>query len=96
MTSPDNKVTGPTGNRIAPIMIPTTIRVKVAASAKAAAPKNLTNSNLPRLTGAVNRYLRVPVFASPAIVSPATTPIVSGKNNGIARIIAVKPTNIPF
>ena len=35
-------------------------------------------------------------MASPAIVSPATTPIVSGKKSGIARIIAVKPTKRPF
>ena len=36
------------------------------------------------------------MLASPAIVSPATTDIVSGKKSGIATIIAVKETKKPF
>jgi hypothetical protein len=55
MTSPESKVTGPTGKRIAPIAIPVSIKVKVAASANADAPRNLTNNNRARETGATSR-----------------------------------------
>ena len=33
----------------------------------------------------------MPWLASPAIVSPATTPIVSGRNSGVATMSAVTP-----
>src|SRR5213595_2020549 len=96
ITSPDRSVTGPMGNSDAPIAAPARPTVTGAATQNANAPAYLTSSNRTRPAGATSRYRRVPRLASPAMVSPATTPMVRGRNRGTATSIAVTATNSPF
>src|SRR5450759_2499303 len=69
---------------------------------KSEAPKNapaaryFTTSSRTRPAGLTSRYRSVPRFASPAMVSPATTPTVIGRNNGTETTRAAIPTNSPF
>src|SRR5450756_2243545 len=96
MVSPESKVTGPTGKREAPMTAPAATTVRAATRQNAAAPRYLTTRSRTRPAGRTSRYRSVPRLASPAIVSPATTPMVRGRNNGMETTRAAIPTNNPF
>src|SRR6476620_9235491 len=96
IVSPESRVTGPTGKSAAPIPAPVRATTSGATITNTAAPAYLTISRRIRPAGATSRYRRVPCPASPAIVSPATTPTVRGRNSGTETTMAVTPTNRPF
>src|SRR5262245_5440467 len=68
----------------------------VAAMVNTASPANLTAIRRVRLTGTASRYRRVPVFASPAIESPAIAPTAISRKNGSSMASAVSATNRPL
>src|SRR4051794_28556998 len=94
--SPESSATGPTGKIAQPMPAPASATASGADIQNTAAPAYLTSSSRTRPAGATSRYRSVPSPASPAMVSPAPTPMVTGRNSGRKSSNAVTATKSPF
>jgi hypothetical protein len=77
---PDNRVTGPIGKKIAPISKPSPATSTVALRQNATIMAYFVSSSLIRPAGTVSSVRSVPIPASPATESPATTETASGSS----------------
>src|SRR5215475_1473937 len=77
---PDSSVTGPTGKKIAPISNPSPATSTVAVRQNTTIMTYFVTSSLVRPAGTVSNVRSVPIPASPATESPATTDTDSGSS----------------
>src|SRR6185437_1548944 len=94
--SPDRSVTGPIGNRIAPIASPMTATSVQAVKQNVTIIRYLVTSRRTRPAGTVSNVLSVPRPASPATLSPETTATDSGSTSVISTKIASRDRKTPF
>ena len=94
--SPESSTSECSPNSTAPVSRPTTATTSTASAVNVATATVLTASSRPRPTGTVSRYRSVPMPASPAIESPATTLMIRGRKNGMDTVIAVNTRNSPL
>ncbi len=93
---PESRVTVPCGNSEYPAITPTIATVTGPATHQIAMLASFTVSSRARDTGTASRYRSVPVLASPATDSPATTATAIGKNSGNTATRAANATKIPL
>src|SRR5215207_1348305 len=96
MAVPDSSTTSPAGKSTKPATIPTPMTVTALTSAYAATPANFTPRSRVRPAGTTRTLRNVPVLASPATDSPATTEMASGRNSGMATTTEARPRKSPF
>src|SRR3954447_3293397 len=67
---------------VTPATYPVTATASTLTSVKTSTETSLATSSRVRPTGRTSRYRSVPLTASPAIASPATTATAIGRKNG--------------
>src|SRR5919112_3198971 len=97
IVTPDSEVTsagsatpadGSPPNMVSPVISDVVSTAKIANSTKAISATSLATSRRVRPTGRTSRYRSVPVAASPATASPASTATETGRNTGMTSAIA--------